>query len=248
MTSRLVFPDQAPPAVQAAVEMILQSQQSRTTPATRDIFVRIGRLDTILQNEQISAKAHLAGPNGPPVVFLTTPEGITGFTVDAVLSRVGYTAAEIASLFGGGEAAAIVFKYPGAVQSLAAWDGSLSGHVLKRVVRGTWDNLFRTFKDLAEIEKTPLQFEADDRRFVASFPSWGQLRLKGASYSHIASEGGADRRYRWLLERLLWVTPNFLGTGWANDENGGPGAPEYLGPNSTLSSLAAAQSLAIVSL
>jgi hypothetical protein len=182
-------------------------------------------------------------------VFLTIPEGIAGFTVDAVLSRVGYTPAEIANLFGGGQAAAVVFRYSDAVQSLAAWDGDLSGDVLKRVVRATWKNLFRTFKDLAEIEETPLQFEADDRRFVASFPSWGQLRLMGVpSYSHIDGEGGADWRYRWLLERLLWVTPKFLGKGWAADGNGAPGAPEYVGPNASLSSLAAAQSLAIVSL
>jgi len=211
--------------------------------------VRIDRLDAILHDGQIPADAHLAGPNGPPVVFLTIPEGIAGFPLHAVLSRIGYTDAEIASLFGGGQAAAIVFKYPDGVQSLAAWDGDLSSDVLKRVVRGTWQNLFRTFKDLAEIEETPLQFVDDDRRFVASFPSWGRLRLMGVpSYSDIESVGGADWRYRWLLERLLWVTPTYLGKGWAADGNGGPGAPEYLGPNASLSGLAATQSLAIVSL
>jgi hypothetical protein len=67
-----------------------------------------------------------------------------------------------------------------------------------------------------------------------------------ASYSHIETEGGADWRYRYLLQTLLWVTPNFLGKGWAADGNGGLGAPEYLGPNASLSSLVAAQSLAIV--
>lgn len=248
MSSPLIFPDQAPPAITAAVKSILQPEQSVTIPAAPNVFVRIARLDTILRDGQIPANAHLAGPNGPPVVFLTIPEGIAGFKVDAVLSRVGYTADEIENLFGGGQAAAIVFRYPDAVQSLAALDGGSSSDVLKRVVRGTWENLFRTFKALAEIDESPLQFEADDRRFVASFPSWGQSRLMGVTYSHIETEGGADWRYRWLLQRLLWVTPKFLGKGWAADGNGGPGVPEYLGPNSSLSSLAAAQRLAIVSL
>ena len=249
MSSQLVFPNQVPPAVEAAVKSIFQSQPSGTIPATPDIFVRIVSLDAILHDGQMPANAHLAGPNGPPVVFLTIPEGIAGFPVDAVLSRIGYTDADIMSVFRGGPAAAIVFRYPGGVQSLATWGGDLSADVLKRVVRGTWQNLFRTFKDLAEIEETPLQFEDDDRRFVASFPSWGRLRLMGVpSYSDIKSVGGADWRYRSLLERLLWVTPTYLGTGCAAAENGGAGVPEYFGPNAKLSDLATAHSLAIVSL
>ena len=248
VSSQLVFPDQAPPAVEAAVKSILQSQPSGTIPATPDVFVRIVRLDAILHDGQIPADAYLAGPNGPPVVFLTIPEEIAK-SPGTVLSRIGYTDADLAYVFGGGQAAAIVFKYPDEVQSLPTRDGDLSSDVLKRVVRGTWQNLFRTYKDIAEIDESPLQFGADDRRFVASFPSWGQLRLMGVpSYSEIQSVGGADWRYRRLLERHLWVTPKYLGTGWAAAGNGGPGAPEYLGPNASLSGLAATQSLAIVSL
>jgi hypothetical protein len=239
---QLVFPHQAPPDVEAAVKSILQQQKSGTIPGTPNIFVRIGRLDAFFQDGQIRADELLAVPNGwpPPVVFLTIPEGIAGFTVDKVLLRVGYTPAEIPAVLHGGQAAAIIFRYTDAVQSLAAWDGDFSSDVLKRVVRATWKNLFRTFKDIADSQQTPLHFEADDRQFVASFPSSGQLRLMAASYSHVKAEGGADWRYRDLLQRLLWVTPNFLGTGWAANGNGGPGAPEYLGPNASLSSLAAA--------
>jgi hypothetical protein len=251
LSRQLLFPDQAPPSLQAAVKRILDSQQSGAIPATPDVFVRIGRLDRFLHNGQILADAPLAGPNGPPVVFLTIPEGIAGFTGDAVLKRVGYTASEITSSFGDSQVAALVFRYPGAVQSLAAINDDLGSHVLKRVVHGTWENLFRTFKDLAELEETPLQFEDDDRRFVASFPYLGRQRLMGLpspSYDHLKNEGGADWVYRRCLERLLWVTPNFLGKGYTCDEDGGQGAPEYLGPNASLSSLAAAQSLAILSL
>ena len=192
VSSQLVFPDQAPPAVEAAVKSILQSQPSGTIPATPDVFVRIVRLDAILHDGQIPADAYLAGPNGPPVVFLTIPEEIAK-SPGTVLSRIGYTDADLAYVFGGGQAAAIVFKYPDEVQSLPTRDGDLSSDVLKRVVRGTWQNLFRTYKDIAEIDESPLQFGADDRRFVASFPSWGQLRLMGVpSYSEIQSVGGAD--------------------------------------------------------
>jgi hypothetical protein len=177
MSLQLVFPSQAPPGLESELKSILQAQQSDTVPAAPDVFVRIGRLDAILHDGQIPADAHLVGPNGPPVVFLTIPEGIAGIPRDAVLSRLGYTDAEIATLFGGSEAAAVVFKYPNGIQSLAEWDGQFNSGELKRVVRGTWQNLFRTFKDLAEMEGGSLQFEADDRQFVASFPSWGQLRL-----------------------------------------------------------------------
>jgi hypothetical protein len=199
-----------------------------------------------MHDGRLLSDKRLADPHGPPVAFLTIPEGIAGFTGDAVLSRVGYTAAQVAGFHG--QAAAIVFRYPQAVQSLPSWDGDLGLDVQMRVVRATWKNLFRTFKDLAEIGATPLKFEDDDRRFVASFPSWGQKRLMGASYYHVQSEGGADWRYRWYLENLLWVTPEFLGTGWADDANGPPSAPEYLGPNVSLSTLAAARSFGVVSL
>jgi hypothetical protein len=87
-------------------------------PPAPDVFVRIGRLDRFLHNGQILADAPLAGPNGPPVVFLTIPEGIAGFTSDAVLKRVGYTTSEIAGSFHDSQAAAIVFKFPDAVRSL----------------------------------------------------------------------------------------------------------------------------------
>jgi hypothetical protein len=248
LARQLIYSEQVSPSLQAAITSILQPQQSKTIPVAPEVFVRIWRLDAILKDGQIIPGTQLAGPNGPPVAFLTIPEGIAGFTVDAVLSRLGYADDEIAKTFGGSKAVAIVFKYPNAVQSLGAVSGELGPDVLNRVVRATWQNLFRTFKDLAEKEGSHLKFQGDDREFVASFPLWGQLRLMGVSYSHLEAEGGGDWYYRRLLQNLLWVTPKFLGTGWAADANGSPGAPEYLGPNVSLSKLDTAKSLAILSL
>jgi hypothetical protein len=253
MSVRLVFPDQPPPSVQEAVTTLLPSHQAGIIPTTPDVFIRIVRLDAVLESGQILTAAQLAISThpptpAPPVAFLTIPEGIVGFAADAILSRLGYTASEIVDVFHGSQAAAIVFKFPNAVKFLTSLDDGASSSVLQRVVPSTWDNLFRTFTDLATHEENPLHLSDDDRQFVASFPLSGQSRLKSESYSQIQTEQGNDWRYRQLLQILLWATPEFLGTGWAADENGGPGVPEYLGPNVFLSDLSNTENLAIVSL
>jgi hypothetical protein len=249
MSPQLVFPDHTPPSLNEAVQSILLGRRTEAIPREPGVFVRIARLDAVLPGGRVSPDARLAGPNGPPVAFLTVPEGVAGFSPEAVLSRVGYTPDEVTNLFRDGRPAAVVFRYPDGVQALAARDGELTGGVSARVALATWQNLFCTFKDLAEDEDSPLNFEADDRRFVASFPLWGRMRLVGVpSYDRVRDVGGADWRYRWLLERLLWATPSFLGTGRAADGSGGEGAPEFLGPNARFSDLAKAEALAIVAL
>jgi hypothetical protein len=249
MGAQLVFPAAVPSAVKEAVDSFVAATPSPSPPALPTVFVRICRLDTVVHGNALRPDVRLAGPSGPPVSFLTVPEGVIGHSADTVLWRVGYTSAERAQLLkNDGHVAAVVFRYPDHVQSVATLDGKLAGDADKRVARATWDNVFRTFGDLAEIDQT-LVFDDDDRRFVASFPIWGRKRIKGVpSYWDINAVGGSDWRYRSLLNDLLWVTPSFLGNGWTANEHDHQGVPEYLGPNTNLAGLAEKGLLAILAL
>jgi hypothetical protein len=240
----LVYPAAAPPALAGAVDRLVNGRRSDGHVDDPGVFVRIARLDAVINGGRPADAARLAGP---PAVFVTIPEAIAGLPVDAVLSRVGYASHEIASSFGASAVSAVVFRYPPSVRVEAGVDGDLSSAVLRRVVPATWRNLFRTFADLAAEDMLSDMSEAD-RAFVASFPDWGRLRLMNVGYRDLENVGGADWYYRRLLENHLWATPSYRGDGFAAASDGGRGAPEFLGPNAALGELDSDERLAIVEL
>lgn len=249
MSATLVFPAAAPAAVKDIVESILAANVPSPSTQPPTVFVRVRPLHAVMNGGALAHDARLARDE-VPLTFLTVPEGIDAHSPDAVLRRLGYTEGDITAFFGKHpRIAVIVFRYADPVRSLTALDGNLSEDVDKRVVRATWDNVFRSFADLADTDPSPLHFEDDDRRFVASFPAWGRMRLKGVpSFWDIKHEGGSDWRYRSLLHDLLDVTPSFLGNGCAANQAAHEGAPEYLGPNVQLSTLAEQSRLAVLAL
>lgn len=243
------------PELQACVDELVNGHQSQpeNNPADPQVFLRLNKLGDVLNGATLNPDSYLAGP---PFVFLTLPQEISGLTLQQALYKVGYSSNDIKQFVGLHPMAAIVFKYPDEIQ----YSSTVTSQWQKQVFHSTWRNVFELVERVssqAEISPGVLNnhsqiffSSSQDRDFAGSFPDWGKLRLQGVSYQELERTGGADWYYRKeILQRRFDITELFNGSGktWCEKPELG-NAPEFLGPNFALTELSQVGELAIIDL
>jgi hypothetical protein len=224
-------------------------------PAATEYFVRIAPRSRVLTaDNKILETAVLAAPS-KPFVFLTTPEGIFGKSLLEIYEDIGYEAEGIIR-DQPEEMVAILFRYPTNITLSTVKDGNLDSDWPNRIYETTWDNMLSLFPQLVTDNQSDLCRQPEvpfkriclpklDADFVLSFPAEGKLLVKTARYRTLQGIGGADWKYRKLLEDTLSVFEHFRGDGRTENEllelRDKPDTPpqlrEVVGPNMKINRL-----------
>ena len=222
-----------------------------------DYYVRIAPRRVIVNEKNELLPTAVLGTK--PFVFVTAPQGVTGKSLLEIYQDIGYEAADIITGQRDRDMVAIVFRFPQTVSASDVRDGKLPAEWDRKVFAPTWDNISAIFGKLAEAavvdpkrtgefqpEKLFFRSEAE-KSFVLSYPPEGLKRLKETSfvtYETLMIAGGADWKYRKLLEDKLSAFAHFRGTGRTLNTVLDPymtrpdtGIFEYIGPNSKLKDL-----------
>lgn len=261
---RAIFQGKKPPSAELmkVAEALADPKTARASPAAPPVagpyFVRLTERAHILNPDNSvkdTAVLHVL-----PYVFITPPEGLYGRPLLEIFAEIGYEAEYILSGQLGKETVAVVFRYPDGVALSEVSDGRLPADWERTVFVPTWENVFALFhalarKDRAELdraagEKTApaprlgLNLSEADLNFVLGFPEEGKRRVRCVPYAVLRAGGGADWRYRRLLEEKLSLFEHFRGDGRTQNElvdpeGGRPerGLREYVGPKMALAEL-----------
>ena len=223
------------------------------TPHT-EYFVRlIPRQYVVTEGNDIQENATLGTK---PFVFFTTSEGIYGKSLLDIYLDIGYEAEDIIRWQRDQDMVAVVFRYPEPIVLSTKKNGALSAAWKKTVYIPTWDNVFALFHHLAkQATITPdksgefapkwLFFRTNALKdFVLSFPEIGKQKIKTTTYLELKANGGADWKYRELLENKLSIFEHFRGNGRTLNEIVDPegiktkmGLFEFIGPNMKINEL-----------
>jgi len=234
-------------------EIVRQMRDTGTAPIDYDrlgesrqptYFARIGEKQrTVAQSPQGYTLNDTARLGGKPFVFVTTPESLYGRSLLKIYEDIGYEAEDIVSSQRAKDQVAIIFRLPAEISLSSVKDGKLPTAWHEQVYSPTWDNMFSLFSRLVEsggIWEKPQAAEdtnVQNRAFVLNFPEEGKLRIKETDYACLRAVGGADWKYRSLLESQLSVFEHFRGTGLTQNEVTDPtgklghGLPEFVVPN-----------------
>lgn len=230
----------------------------RDPPAAGAYFVRLTQRAHILNPD--SSLKPTAALHVLPYVFITPPKGLYGRPLLEIFAEIGYEAEYILSGQLGKETVAVVFRYPEGVALSEVSDGRLPADWERRVFVPTWENVFALFHALARKDKAETDRAASDKNapaprlglnlseadlnFVVGFPEEGKRRVRCVPYAVLRAGGGADWRYRRLLEEKLSLFEHFRGNGRTQNELVDPdgvrperGLREYVGPKMALKEL-----------
>lgn len=221
------------------VTSIIRNLKSEITPCDKltrksEYFVRISpRRFVFDENGKLRDGAMLGGK---PFVFVTTAESVYGLSLLDIYLGIGYEAESIISAQRDEDMVMIVFKYPREIVTSDITNGLLPDDWDKKVYVPTWENVFSLFHRLTILDSSRQNVSHAERDFVLGFPDEGKQRIKKAAYAELKAAGGADWKYRSLLEQRLSVFEHFRGNGRTQNEVRDPdgveaGLIESVGPN-----------------
>lgn len=196
-----------------------------------DYLVRIAPRRFVIDGDKKLKEGAMLG--GKPFVFVTTVESVLGLSLLDLYVGVGYEAEDILRTPPDEEMVMIVFQYPKEIAASNVANGLLPDDWDKKVYVPTWENMFALFHRLAAV---PGQMSQAEREFVLNFPAEAKQRITETAYAELKAAGGADWKYRNLLEQKLSVFEHFRGNGRTQNEVRDPegveaGLIESVGPN-----------------
>jgi len=264
LNRKLLFPanlQDVAPALKPHVEQLLAADQKPVEPAdakSNGVYLRILSRQHVLDGQKLKVGGWIGTRT---FVFLTVPEAAYGRDLLGVFSAIGYDPEDILELEKGVEKVAVVFAFPEKVKRSDTRDGTLADEWDRRVYSATWDNVFalidRMVTDKDKDRWVTIRPEGDgflpkklqlrsDRElaFLFGFPGEGKQRVKTTEYAALREIGGADWKYRQLIERLFGASEHFRGDGKTKLTLAGKRKPragflEFLGPNTELTDLPA---------
>jgi hypothetical protein len=229
---------------------------------TTNYFVRIApRANILTADNQLMNSAHPGQKDAilgtQPFVFLTSPQSLYGRSLLEIYQDIGYEAEDILRWQRDRNMVAIVFRYPQHEVSLAtaAEQGQLPIGWQNKVYVPYWDTMFSLFSHLAqnatveperqgEFSPDKMFFRSQEQKiFALLHGEIAKSRIKKSSYGELKARGGADWKYRQLLETKLSLFEHFRGTGRTQNEvfdreGQAHGLVEFVGPNRKLNQLA----------
>jgi hypothetical protein len=230
----LLYPESVAGKLQEVTAKML-NDQTEMTPCLRlgrqtDYFVRIAPRRFVIGGDKKLLDGAMLG--GKPFVFVTTAESVYGLSLFDIYVGIGYEAEDILRT-PPEEMVMIVFQYPKEIAASNVTNGLLPDDWDKKVYVPTWENMFSLFHRLSAV---PGQMSQAERDFVLNFPAEAKQRITKTAYAELKAAGGADWRYRNLLEQKLSVFEHFRGNGRTQNEVRDPdgieaGLIESVGPN-----------------
>lgn len=231
----LLYPESVSGKLQEVAARIL-NPAGEMTPCLRlerktDYFVRIAPRRFVMAGEKSLKDGAMLG--GKPFVFVTTAESVYGLSLLDLYVSIGYEAEDILRTPPDEEMVMIVFQYPKEIAASNVTNGLLPDDWDKKVYVPTWENMFSLFHRLAAV---PGKMSQAERDFVLNFPAEAKQRVAKTAYAELKAAGGADWKYRSLLEQKLSVFEHFRGNGRTQNEVRDPdgveaGLIESVGPN-----------------
>ncbi|HEY0005281.1 MAG TPA: hypothetical protein VGB17_10775 [Pyrinomonadaceae bacterium] len=207
-------------------------------------FVRIAPRQKIILEKGKLQEGAILGTR--PFVFVTTPESLFGRPLLEIYEDIGYEAEDILHWQPDQEMVAIVYHYPKEIARSVVKDGQLPLNWTRQVYTPTWENIFALFQKLAEEamkhptknDERPVFGSEAEAAFVMGFPVEGKQRVKTVGYRGLEATGGADWKYRQMLEQKLSIFEHFRGDGRTQNEVINKVALyEFVGPNMKLKDL-----------
>jgi hypothetical protein len=218
-----------------------------------DYFARvIPRKYVLTENDEVQENAVLGTK---PFMFLTTPEGIYGKPLLEIYLDIGYALEDIRRQRNQ-EMIVLVFRFPENIVSSDIKNGYLPRAWDKKVYIPTWDNVFSVFHKLTQIgtiepnkqgsyapERLFFSGKAE-KQFILKFPKRKKAKITTVPYATLKVRGGANWKYRELLEKKLSIFEHFQGNGRtpnalenSNNTQKSNGLLEFIGPNMKIKAL-----------
>lgn len=218
-----------------------------------DYFARvIPRKYVLTENDEVQESAVLGTK---PFVFFTTSEGIYGKSLLEIYLDIGYAAEDIIRQRNQ-DVIVLVFRFPKNIVRSDIKNGYLPRAWDKKVYVPTWKNVFSVFHELTQIgtiepnkqgSYAPERLFFDSKaqkQFILKFPKRKKAKITRLPYATLKVRGGANWKYRELLEKKLSLFEHFQGNGRTlnvlkNNDNTqkSNGLLEFIGPNMKIKAL-----------